>query len=87
MKAHFSFFHTVHHFSAFQILREIKISKSGGTKIAILTHLEALKSNFCDVLHLGKVKMDQISKFRVSKLHKMAFLDLLGWQKLISRKI
>ena len=50
--------------SAFQILREIKVSKSGATKIAILTHLEAMKSDFYDLLHLVKVEMDRKIKIQ-----------------------
>ena len=61
-------------FSATQILREIKASESGTSKIAILTHLEALNFDFHDFLHFENAEIDQKSKFRLSKIAKSGIL-------------
>ena len=45
-------------FSATQILREIIVGESGASRIAILTHLEALNFDFHGFLHFLKVGID-----------------------------
>jgi len=74
-------------FSATQIWREIKVCEFGASIIVILTLFEALDFDFYEFLFIVKAEMNQKSKFRVFKITKMEFLELLVSQKLISRKI
>ena len=67
-------------FSATHILREIKVSESRALKIAILTHLEALNSDFDHILQF-------LTDFRASETAEMAVFVFLESSKLISRKI
>ena len=76
-----------HDFSITQILREIKFEDSRSAKSTIFTHLEALNFDFMHFCTLRSMKLTKNSKFRVSKIEEMAFLELLDSTKLISRKI
>ena len=51
-----------HDFSITQILREINFGDSASVKSAILTHLEVLNFAFYEIMHLLKVKIDQLNK-------------------------
>ena len=61
-----------------QILREIKVGKSGA-QIANLIHLEALNLDLYDFLHFVKTENDQKIKIqRLQNCKLMSFLELLG---------
>ena len=51
-----------HDFSIPQILCEINFVDSRSAKVAILTHLEALKLDFCEFLHFFGAKIYQMNK-------------------------
>ena len=53
-----------HNFAITQILREINFWDSKSAKLAILTHLEALKFEFYLFLYFLKAANDQISKIQ-----------------------
>ena len=53
-----------HDFYITQILREIKFWDSRSAKSAILTHLEALNSDFYAFLHFLKPEIYQINKIQ-----------------------
>ena len=77
-------------FAITQILREINFRDSRSAKSAILTHLEALDFDFYAFSHIFKAEIDQIKKSRTqnrTRMAKTAVLELLDYQKLISRKI
>ena len=76
-----------HEFSITRILREINLGDSKKAKSSILSHLEALNLEFNALLHLLKLKFTKLSNFRVTKMAKMAVLELLDYATLISRKI
>ena len=50
-----------HDLSITQILCEIKVGESKASKIAILTHLEALNFAFYEFLHFVKADNEQIN--------------------------
>ena len=82
--------HSVENFRIFSvtpILREINLWDSRSVKSAILTQLEALNFDFYELLHSLKAEILHISKFRAPKMTKMAILQLLNSQKLVSHKI
>jgi len=65
-----------HNFSVTQIFREIIFRNFGGSKTAILTHLEALSFDFSEVLYFLKAEMYQNHNFRALKIAKMARFEL-----------
>ena len=67
-------------FSATQIFCEIKVCEFGASIIVISTLLETANFDFYEFLQFVKAEMNQKSKFRVSKIEKMAFSELLGYQ-------
>ena len=83
--------HSVENFRIFSvtpILREINLWDSRSVKSAILTQLEALNFDFYELLHFLKVEIYQINKIQSPpKMTKMAILQLLNSQKLVSSKI
>ena len=57
------------------------------SKIAILAISEPLNFNFCEFLHFLEAEICQTNKNLVpTKMAKTAFLELLDYLKLISRK-
>ena len=74
-------------FSTTQISREINFGHSKSAKSAILPHFEALNFDFYEFLQFLKAVIFQINKNQSPKYGKMAVLELLDSQKLISRKI
>ena len=71
------------YFSVIQILREINFGGSRSSETAVFAILEA--QNSVDLVNFSLQKMQKFSKNQnsVSKITKMAFLELLGSQKLI----
>ena len=76
-----------HGFSITQILREINFGDSRSANSAILSHLETLNFDFWEFWYFVKAGNDQKIKIQILKMEKMAVLELLGHQNLISRKI
>ena len=75
-----------HDFSITQILREINFEDSRCTKSAILSHLEAQNFDFYEFVHVLKALPNQQNS-EPPKMAKEAFLGLLDFPKLVSRKI
>ena len=76
-----------HNFSTSQILREIIFWDSSNSKSAILTHSEALNSDFYEFVQFLEAEIYQVNKNRSPKIAKKAILRLLDSTKLVSRKI
>ena len=78
-----------HNFSTTQNLREIDFGDFRSAKSTILTHFEALNSDFLYFCTFWRLKYTEITKLKAAKIAKMAVLELLDSQKLIScdRKI
>ena len=74
-------------FSITQILREFNFGDSRSAKSVILTHLEAMKLDFCELLHFLEAENYKLIIFRAPKIAKTAVFELLQPPKLISRKI
>ena len=63
------------------------VGECRSSKTAILTHLETLNFDYYEFLHFAKAEIDKENKIQSPKDQKLAFLELLECQKLISRKI
>ena len=74
-------------FSVTQILREIKVGKSGVSKSAILTRCQALNFDIYEFFQSYNAGIAKLTKFRAHEMAKKAFLEFLDLPKLISRKI
>ena len=76
----------IQNFTVTQILCENKVDECRGSKSAFFfkTHFEILNLNFYENLQFLKVEIYQIDKIQSKET---ADLELLDFQKLISRKI
>ena len=74
-------------FSATQILREIKFSNFGVSKIAILPYLVAQNLDIFEFLALSNVLIFTKNQNRASKMANIVVIELLKLPYLISRKI